>query len=139
MRKFCQFVKKYPLSVLCIILIWTLSFVPFFPETPFDDIQFIDKWTHLVMYGSTCSVIWYEYIRKHSALDKWKLFLLAWLAPIVMSGIIELMQEHCTTTRSGEWLDFLANSTGVTLAVPVGLLLFYIKVLNKNSRHDSLR
>ena len=139
MRKFCQFVRKYPLSVLCIVLIWTLSFIPFFPETPLDDVQFIDKWTHLVMYGGTCSVIWYEYIRRHAALDKRKLFLLAWLAPIVMSGIIELMQEHCTTTRSGEWLDFLANSTGVTLAVPVGLLLFYIKVLNKNARHDSLR
>jgi VanZ family protein len=91
------------------------------------------------MYGGTCSVIWYEYVHKHTALDKWKVFLFAWLAPIVMSGIIELMQEHCTTTRSGEWLDFLANSTGVTLAVPVGLLLFYIKVLNKNARHDSLR
>ena len=139
MRKFCQFVRKYPLSVLCIVLIWTLSFIPFFPETPLDDVQFIDKWTHLVMYGGTCSVIWYEYIRRHAALDKRKLFLLAWLAPIVMSGIIELMQEHCTTTRSGEWFDFAANATGVTLAVPVGLLLFYIKVLNKDSRHDSLR
>ncbi len=134
-----QFVRKYPLSVLCIILIWILSFVPFFPETPFDDIQFIDKWTHLVMYGGTCSVIWWEYLRKHTTLNKGKLFLLAFLAPILMSGIIELLQEYCTTTRSGEWLDLAANSTGVTLAALLGLLFAYIKVLNKNPRHDTLR
>ena len=134
-----QFVRKYPLSVLCIILIWILSFVPFFPETPFDDIQFIDKWTHLVMYGGTCSVIWWEYLRKHTSLDKGKLFCWAWLAPILMSGMIELMQEHCTTTRSGEWFDFAANSTGVTLAALLGMLLAYLKVFNKNPRHDTLR
>lgn len=91
------------------------------------------------MYGGTCSVIWIEYLRRHSTLDKGKLFRWAWLAPIIMSGIIELLQEHCTNhTRSGEWLDFLANSTGVTLAVGIGILLAYLKVFNKNSRHDTL-
>ena len=139
MQKLKQFVKKYPLSVICIIVIWMLSFLPFFPETPFDDVMFIDKWTHLVMYGGTCTVIWTEYLRRHSTLDRGKLFLWAWLAPIVMSGIIELLQEYCTNhTRSGEWLDFAANSTGVTLAAGVGMLLAYFKVFNKNPRHDSL-
>ena len=139
MRKISQFAKKYPLSVLCIILIWILSFIPFFPETPLDDVQFIDKWTHLVMYGGTCTVIWIEYLRKHTTLDKQKLFLLAWLAPIIMSGIIEILQENCTTTRGGEWFDFFANATGVTLAAVIGLLLAYVKVFNKNPRHDTLR
>ena len=76
--------KKYPFSVACITLIWILSFVPFFPETPLDDVQFIDKWTHLVMYGGTCSVIWIEYLRRHTSLNKKKLFYWAWLAPIIM-------------------------------------------------------
>ena len=139
MRKLIQIVRKYPFSVLCITLVWILSFVPFFPETPLDDVMFIDKWTHLVMYGGTCSVIWIEYLRKHPSLDKGKLFCWAWLAPIMMSGIIELLQENCTTTRSGEWFDFAANSTGVTLAALLGILLAYRKVFNKHPRHDSLR
>ena len=42
------------------------------------------------------------------------------LAPIAMSGCIELMQTYLTTNRSGDWLDFLANSTGVLLAVVFG-------------------
>lgn len=139
MQKLIQFVRKYPLSVLCITLIWILSFAPFFPETPFDDVMFIDKWTHLLMYGGTCTVIWIEYLRKHTLIDKGRLFCWAWLAPILMSGIIELLQEYCTTTRSGEWLDFVANSTGVTLAALLGSLFAYLKILNKHSRHDTLR
>ena len=140
MQEIRRVVRKYPFSVLCILLIWILSFVPFFPETPFNDVQFIDKWTHLIMYGGTCLVIWMEYLRKHSTVDKGKLFVWAWAAPIMMSGLIELLQEYCTNhTRSGEWLDFAANSCGVTLAAGVGILLAYLKVFNKDTRHDTLR
>lgn len=139
MQKIHLFIRKYPYSVTCIILIWLLSLLPFFPETPFDDIQFIDKWTHFIMYGGTCTVIWWEYLRKHSALDKKKLFLFAWLGPIVMSGILEILQEQCTTTRNGEWLDFASNSTGVTIGAVIGLLIYFVKTLNKDARHDTLR
>ena len=34
---------------------------------------------------------------------------------------MELLQAHCTTTRSGEWLDFWADSLGVVLGTLVGL------------------
>lgn len=40
-----NFVRNYPFSMICIALVWTLSLVPFFPETPLDDVEFIDKWT----------------------------------------------------------------------------------------------
>ena len=65
MQKMAHIVRKYPLSLLCLALIALLSFTPFFPETPLDDVAFIDKWTHLVMYGGTTSVIWWEYLRTH--------------------------------------------------------------------------
>lgn len=139
MRKLIQFVRKYPFSFFCILIIWVLSFVPFFPETPLDNVVFIDKWIHIIMYGGTCCVIWWEYLRQHTLLNKGKLFLFAFLAPILMSGLIELLQEYGTTTRSGEWLDLAANSTGVTLAALIGTLFAYFKVFNKHSRHDTLR
>lgn len=139
MQKLIQFVSKYPLSSFCILIIWILSLLPFFPETPLDGVEFIDKWVHIMMYGGTCCVIWWEYLRKHTILNKGKLFLFAFLAPILMSGIIELLQEYCTTTRSGEWLDLAANSTGVTLAALLGSLFAYLKVFNKHPRHDTLR
>ena len=124
MPKTSHFVKNYPLSVLCIVLIWILSLTPFFPETPFNKVAFIDKWTHFVMYGGTCSVIWWEYLRRHRVLDYEKLFFYAWLCPVLMSGLLELLQEYCTAGhRNGDWLDFAANTTGVTIGALVGLLM----------------
>ena len=116
-------VKNYPFSLICIALIWILSLTPFFPETPFDDVKLIDKWAHLVMYGGTFTVLWIEYIRHHREPDYRKLLIWALIAPIVMSGIIELLQEYCTKTRQGEWTDLLANSIGVVLAAVIGLIL----------------
>ena len=109
--------------MICIAMIWILSLVPFFPETPLDDVEFADKWVHILMYGCTFIVVWIEYAYKHQQADYEKLFFWAWLAPIVMSGVIELIQEYCTGgTRSGDWLDLAANASGVTLAAVLGVL-----------------
>lgn len=118
-----RFVRKYPFSTICIALIWILSLTPIFPETPLHDVKFADKWAHLVMYGGTCAVIWTEYVRQHQTPDYGKLFFWAWLAPILMSGLLELLQEYCTVIRTGSWLDFAANAIGATLGAAVGLLI----------------
>ena len=112
---------KYPFSSVLLMVIWYLSFfTP--PKTELDDVAFIDKWVHIIMYGGTCTVLWMEYAHRHKGTaDRRKLFLWAWLAPIVMSGCIELLQEYCTGgRRSGDWLDLAANAIGVTLAAGIG-------------------
>ena len=127
MSKIVHFVSSYPLSVLCVVFFCLFSLMPFFPETPFDQVEFIDKWTHLVMYGGTCSVIWWEYLRNHQILDGEKLFFYAWLCPALMSGLLELLQEYCTFGhRNGDWLDFAANTMGVTLGALIGLLMYQL-------------
>ena len=118
-----KYALKYPLSVVCIALVWVLSLMPFFPETPLDNVPFVDKYTHFIMYGGMCTVIWWEYWHQHRRPDFKKLFLWACLMPIVMSGILELLQEYATTTRRGEWEDLAANATGVILAAVIGILL----------------
>ena len=60
-----NFIRNYPFSMICIALVWILSLAPFFPKTPLDDVEFIDKWVHIVMYGGTCMIIWLEYFLKH--------------------------------------------------------------------------
>ena len=128
MHFFIRSVRKYPFSLLCVLLICMLSLTPFFPETPLDGVQFIDKWTHLVMYGGTCSVIWMEYLRSHHRIEWCKVILLALVGMILLGGLMELLQAYCTTTRSGEWLDFWADTVGVLLGNGVGLIsskLFY--------------
>ena len=126
--------RKYPFSIVCIVLIWYLSIFFSPPETRLNNVAFIDKWTHFVMYGGTCSVIWVEYLRCHTKLNAWRLFLFAWLAPVLMSGLLELIQAYCTTNRAGEWLDFAANATGATLGNIIGLVIHkYWPARNENS------
>ena len=115
--------KKYPVSLLLIAAIWVLCFIDV-PETPLDDVSLIDKWTHVAMYGVTCGVIWLEYLLRHRRISPRRLFAFAFAAPIIMGGVIELLQAYCTGgRRSGEWLDFAADAAGAILAACAGTLL----------------
>lgn len=115
--------SNYPISCLYMAFIWVLCFMDV-PHTPLDNITLIDKWTHILMYAGTCATIWCEYLRRHDSIVRARVFLLAWLAPLVMSGLIEILQEYCTGgRRSGDWLDFAANAIGVTLGNVIGILL----------------
>jgi len=117
-------IKRYPLSVVLIIVIWILCLTPWIPETPLDNVSLIDKWTHLVMYGTLTALIWWEYLRQHRELNASRLFLWAFLAPVAMGGLVELAQAYCTGGhRSGDWLDFAANSLGVVIGTLIGLII----------------
>lgn len=120
---FKYYLKTYPLTCVCLVLIWYLClFKP--PRTSLDGIPFIDKWVHISMYLGTCSLMWIEYLRHHRRLSRLRLLVFAVLLPVLMSGVIELVQEYCTDTRSGDWLDFAANSFGVCLAAVLGNTLY---------------
>lgn len=120
-------IKHYPFSCILIAAIWYLSLLFNAPETPLDNVLLIDKCVHIVMYGGTFTVLWIEYMRRHQQPNYRKLARWAFVAPIIMSGILELLQEYCTETRQGEWLDLLANSIGVALAALIGLTLFRLR------------
>lgn len=124
--------RHYPFSCLLVVAIWVLCLMPI-PETPLSHVSFIDKWTHLAMYGTLCLVMWAEHTRRvgrtageTAAMPVgWRTWTCLWLLPILMSGVIELAQRYCTAgMRSGEWLDFAANALGATLAQPIGYGLF---------------
>jgi VanZ family protein len=128
MTKMRVFLSNYRFSLLCTALIWYLSiwFMP--PDIPeLRNVAFIDKWTHFVMYGTLTSIIWWEYLRRHSTLQPLRLFLFAWLAPALMSGVIEIIQETCTATRAGEWLDLAANTTGCTIGAACGMIMKWMR------------
>lgn len=128
MKRIPQLLRFYPLSWLCIAVIWVACFcTP--PHTSLDDVPLMDKWTHILMYCGTCSVIWVEHLRRYrSSASPHHLFLWAWFAPVMMSGLIEILQAYCTGgRRSGDWLDFIANAIGATLGYLLGYLVYRVK------------
>lgn len=139
-KKIMKYLKKQPLSCLLVIAIWIVCMMPV-PETPLDNVKFIDKWTHLCMYGSLSMVIMAEYGRRKGVgqnigiFNIRRLLLGGLLLPIVMGGLVELAQAHLTNgVRSGDWLDFAANSVGAVLGAFIGIpLARYLATRNKDA------
>lgn len=117
-------IRRWPLTTFCVLLIWVLCFfTP--PSTPLDKVSMIDKWTHLVMYGGTVGVFFWEYwwsIRRgRSRIVNRKLRLAGFWAPLFMGGLIEILQAYCTGgRRSGDWADWVADAIGVVVGVAIG-------------------
>ena len=124
--------KKYPITILTIALIWYLSFfTP--PSTKLDNVIGFDKVVHFGMYGFLCTVILWEQWRNSGRTTNRRfnirLFICYFVLPILMSGLIEILQENCTGgRRSGDIFDFVANTLGVICAsiiIPKLLSMFY--------------
>lgn len=127
-----QITTRYPITLVLIVVILFLCFWPIFPETPLNHVALIDKWTHIVMYAGTFSIMWIEYLRSHTTYNRSKIILLGIISPILMGGVIEILQAHCTGgRRSGEWMDFYADAVGVILAAIFGILLGWYRARGK--------
>lgn len=122
-----QYLRRYPVTLLVVLAIVLLSLLPMPDLKVGENVPLADKWTHMVMYGTLTLAIWFDYKRSHRHYVAWRLFFFAFLAPIVMGGILELMQANLTSCRSGEWLDFVANTIGVCIGTIGGLLMRFPK------------
>lgn len=122
-KKLRYFLTKYPLSCLLIMAIWVVCLIPI-PETPLSEVRLIDKWTHVVMYLVLSSLLWIEYLRAHVRVVKSRVVLGATLAPLLMGGLVEIVQATCTNgVRNGDWIDFLADAVGVAVGQIIGIVL----------------
>ena len=117
-----KWIRRHPISVILILVIWYLSlFTP--PKTELANVRFIDKWAHLLMYGSLAFVLWMEDWRVRKASPSMPRALALYIGPVAMSGLIELAQAYCTTDRRGDWLDLAANAIGALAGIVLSGML----------------
>jgi VanZ family protein len=128
------FIKKYPVSLLIILAVIYLSFFKP-PSTDLDKIPDFDKVVHVCMYLGMSGMLWLEFLRAHKYADTpiWHAWVGALLCPILFSGTVELLQQYCTTYRSGDWLDFAANSTGAVIASLIAHFLLRPRMLKRKN------
>ncbi|MCF0192177.1 MAG: VanZ family protein [Prevotella sp.] len=118
--------KHYLLTFLTCIVIAVLSLFPI-QELHMENMSISDKWAHFVMYGGLTAVILFDknFIKlktKQLSLPLWTL-----IFPIIYGGVMELLQAYCTNgNRSGDWLDFLANTLGALIVYALAWLLALI-------------
>lgn len=110
-------VRHYWRSALVVCCILYLSFAP--PST-FDKVPTVeneDKLVHLFMYGGLSLTLLFDFLAHQK--PKYRLFLfllIGMIFPILLGGIVEIVQPIYFAPRSGSWGDFAANSTGVFLS-----------------------
>lgn len=128
-----KYLKRQPFSIVLIAVIWVICMIPV-PETPIDNIKFVDKWTHLIMYATLVVIVMAEYGYRNTGINKKHLLVGGLLLPILMGGIVELAQAYLTHgVRSGDWLDFLANSVGALIGCIIGIpLARFLATRNKD-------
>jgi len=114
MRKFRLI---YLLAPSVYLVITYLSLSPNHYKSPID-MGFIpvDKVVHFAMYFILTLASLFEMSRLGKIKSPKSIFLWACMIPVLYSGLIEIVQEYCTTDRSGDWFDFATNCTGVTIA-----------------------
>jgi len=106
----------FTLAVITTLSLWPLGKLPSVPGT--------DKAHHLIAYAV---LMFPTALRKP---NKWILFGLLFIA---YSGAIELLQPY--VNRYGEWLDMVANTTGVVCGLIIAELINYFSpVISNRSR-----
>ncbi|MDD2960988.1 MAG: VanZ family protein [Muribaculaceae bacterium] len=125
------------LIVLLLIFYATLSPNPFHLSESTKLFPGADKIVHLIMFMTLTISALFDYSKKtfpHHLKIKITTALIA--GCIVIGGLIEILQEFLTASRSGNFLDFYADIAGIL----IGLLLYkffiekYIREVLKSNR-----
>ena len=127
------YIKRYPVSLLIILTVIYLSFFKP-PTTDLSNIPYIDKIVHICMYLGMSGMLWLEFLRAHQKGDSplWHAWVGAFVCPVLFSGMVELLQEYCTTYRGGDWLDFAANTAGALIASLIGYFVLRPRMAQKH-------
>lgn len=122
----------FRLTLLLTLVVLVVCLLPI-PETPLDEVRFIDKYTHLLLFGGYAWVLWAESALSARAARpeagarpaktplRRSLWALALGWPVCFGGLVEVLQATLTTCRSGDWLDFAADALGVFCAALLGV------------------
>ena len=106
-----QFINRYwiQLSLVMLLAITALSLHPLdnLPEAPGSD-----KTHHLIAYAALA------YPASLCKPKRWQAIITIFA---LYSGLIELIQPH--VNRYGEWMDFLANISGLIIGIALAFLI----------------
>ena len=124
-----SYVFQYKFSIILAILIALLSLVPSssMPDSALFSISFLDKIIHFSMYAFFGFVALLE---SRCQIQCTRFHLIMILIILIMSAVIEVLQATVVATRSAEWLDLLANFSGL-IAGYIAFRIFRSLGINK--------
>jgi VanZ family protein len=112
--------NKFSVITSLIILYLSLANARTFESAGLFDIPYLDKFVHFGLYFGFMAVIILEH--RNFFNNTRKLILIA-LIPIFFGSLMELLQSGITTTRKGDVIDAMFNTSGVAIAVFLWLVI----------------
>ncbi len=112
------------------LLIFILCATPgqYIPSANWLDLLSFDKFVHASIFFILCTLSFIVAIRHNQS----KTIIIIYLSIcITYGGLLEVMQAKCFTNRSADWLDFIANSFGCSIAfLSLKKIRNYLKTTN---------
>lgn len=125
---------KFRLTFLISAVIVILSVIPIPEVEPLEDIPLFDKWVHFVMYSAVAVAMWADAwidFRKTGKEPSLFFAVISNTYPAILGGAMELVQAYCTTNRSGDYMDFLADCIGGYLGVLISVTIWKIAKISE--------
>lgn len=114
MDSLLRFFRHYGLSICVALTIFYLCMMPG-GNTPSINIPNIDKLVHACMYMALAFCISLNLYQEYTEFDSIAMIMWALVIPILFGGLIEVMQDKFTLTRSCDFYDFIADSVGAII------------------------
>ena len=112
-------------------LIWTCSILflclASFSNLPDVGVKNADKYVHFTFHFVFVN-LWFLYFNYKNQKNSIKLAIFIFISSIIFGVLIELAQRVFTTTRKGDFLDILSNSSGAFSALLI-ILIFHFAYL----------
>jgi VanZ family protein len=109
-------------------LIWTCSILflclASFSNLPDVGVKNADKYVHFTFHFVFVN-LWFLYFNYKNQKNSIKLAIFIFISSIIFGVLIELAQRVFTTTRKGDFLDILSNSSGAFSALLLILVYFF--------------
>lgn len=116
-------IMRWICTVVVSVVIIILSTIPV-PDVPeLDNVPFFDKWVHFVMYGGLAMAVWFDRTVICKRRMNHSIWTFLFVYPMVLGGLMELVQAYLTTCRSGDWIDFYADAFGALIGLLLCLLI----------------
>lgn len=105
---------RYKYSSLLSLVIAVLLLVPMPEDLEEPFFPNMDKLVHVGLFFVLTLVLYWETHRLSTTQRFAGLIMIAW--PVLLGGLLELVQQYCTTYRTGNWGDGIADVAGVIIA-----------------------
>lgn len=116
-----KFIRNYWLSVIWAGLIFYGCAMPAdtADSLAFFSFPHMDKVVHAMLHFIFIQIILFDTHRSNFLLHNRNSYFISVAIAVFLGGLIELLQGNVFESRSGDWVDFMANTAGAAISAPV--------------------